>query len=466
MKTTRFFQLTFIPCAVLLTSQVARAGKATWNAQPVDGEWFQADNWTPAKVPEEGAAAVFGVSGITEISIARKLNIHRILFEKGASAYIIGIALPGPSRSRNFEGPIVNLSGIPQNFVNPGAETDFRENASAGKMTVFINSAGQQPGELPSNLIFYDSSSAEEATIIAEGAAEGNYPASVVFFNSSTAARATLIANGGVDGGPGSQISFSGDSTGDNARVELFGNGSLSLSFHSSPGVTIGSLEGDGNVVSVDNNLTIGTNNRSTIFSGSIFGGHSSITKVGTGVLFLTGANNYTGGTTVTAGTLRVGNNKGSATGRGPVSVDVGVLAGAGIIEGEVTIGTGVGSGAYLYPQGAGPILRVLTISNSLTFNADATCGISLDSDSLKSDQVSASGVTINTGAVIIFDERGSATLPPGATFTILSNTAATPIAGTFANLSDGAVVTVGTNNFQASYEGGDGNDLTLTVIP
>ena len=38
-------------------------------------------------------------------------------------------------------------------------------------------------------------------------------------------------------------------------------------------------------------------------------------------------------------------------------------------------------------------------------------------------------------------------------------------IAGTFSNLADGASITVGNNTFQADYQGGDGNDLTLTVI-
>ena len=39
-------------------------------------------------------------------------------------------------------------------------------------------------------------------------------------------------------------------------------------------------------------------------------------------------------------------------------------------------------------------------------------------------------------------------------------------MSGTFSNLADGAIVTVNGNNFQPSYEGGDGNDLTLTVVP
>jgi hypothetical protein len=38
--------------------------------------------------------------------------------------------------------------------------------------------------------------------------------------------------------------------------------------------------------------------------------------------------------------------------------------------------------------------------------------------------------------------------------------------AGTFHNLRDGVIVNVNGNNLQASYVGGDGNDLTVTVVP
>jgi hypothetical protein len=37
---------------------------------------------------------------------------------------------------------------------------------------------------------------------------------------------------------------------------------------------------------------------------------------------------------------------------------------------------------------------------------------------------------------------------------------------GMFANLADGSTVTVGVNKLLVSYTGGDGNDLTLTVVP
>ena len=56
--------------------------------------------------------------------------------------------------------------------------------------------------------------------------------------------------------------------------------------------------------------------------------------------------------------------------------------------------------------------------------------------------------------------------IPVGRIFTPINNTGPEPIIGGFSNLIDGAVVTVGSNRFRANYHGGDGNDLTLTVVP
>ena len=80
-------------------------------------------------------------------------------------------------------------------------------------------------------------------------------------------------------------------------------------------------------------------------------------------------------------------------------------------------------------------------------------------------DRVVANGITI-TGTGFSFQGTIEGTLPIGTKFAVLNDTSATQIAGTFANLPDGATMTAGNNTFQANYEGGDGNDLTLTVVP
>jgi len=49
---------------------------------------------------------------------------------------------------------------------------------------------------------------------------------------------------------------------------------------------------------------------------------------------------------------------------------------------------------------------------------------------------------------------------------TVIDNTSGTPIAGTFANLRDSSTFTTHGSTVQATYEDGDDNDLTLTVVP
>jgi len=100
-----------------------------------------------------------------------------------------------------------------------------------------------------------------------------------------------------------------------------------------------------------------------------------------------------------------------------------------------------------------------------LTFNADGTYSWLVRSDTTVASQVIANGVTIAGGAQFSAAGNFGMTLPSGTEFNVLSNTSANPISGTFANLADGATINVNGTNFQANYEGGDGNDLTLTVV-
>ena len=101
----------------------------------------------------------------------------------------------------------------------------------------------------------------------------------------------------------------------------------------------------------------------------------------------------------------------------------------------------------------------------ALTLNSDATYSDSVNSTQVTTDSVTANGVTIHSARLVLNDLQ-TATLPAGTVFTVINNTAATPISGNFSNLPDGGTILVGSNTFQANYEGGDGNDLTLTVVP
>jgi len=346
---------------------------------------------------------------------------------------------------------------------------------TAGNGT-FTNTGGVV-SERGGGFIVFNAGTAGNATFTNNGGAvSGAFPGETLF-NPGDAGNATLIANGGLGGGDGGLIVFSsagGVSTGGTARVEVFGNGNLDISQHTASGLTTGSIEGDGLVFLGANKLTVGANNLSTTFSGLIqdggIGGGTggSLTKTGNGELSLTEANTYTGGTTLEAGTLLVKNETDSATGSGAVQVNAGTLGGTGKIAGAVTVGTGIGTGAFLSPGNSATEPGTLTIdNNTLTFNSASTYKCALDRTTVTASQVTAKGVRINSVAQFVFgDFFTTGTLPTGTVLTVINNTSASAIVGTFSNLPNGSTFASNGNNFQVSYRGGTGNDLTLTVVP
>jgi autotransporter-associated beta strand protein len=198
-----------------------------------------------------------------------------------------------------------------------GGSTSFQFSGSAEHATI-LNEAGSFPGNLRTGSTgFYDDATADNATIIcAGGNGEGAAGASIVFegYNGTpTAGNARLVAYGGVNGGTGAQIQFNQAGDGGTARFEVYGNGALDITTHD-VGLTIGSLEGEGSVLLGANSLTVGSNNRNATFAG-VIQGLGGLTKIGTGTLTLSGSNTYTGGTTVSAGTLLVMSRGASGTG-------------------------------------------------------------------------------------------------------------------------------------------------------
>jgi autotransporter-associated beta strand protein len=471
------------------------AENATWNLNPVSGDWNTATNWTPNTVPGVEDIATFNTSAITGIAFSHDSGVLELLFNPGASAFTFTVD-NSYSFSLNFTG-VVNNSGVTQNFAVSGPFTAliFNAGASAGSQTmfttqnaggiifnkattagegVFVNEGGVSDVSGGGYTLFGNQATAGNATIICQGGqAAGAWGGRVIFDHTSNAGTATLIADGGVlGGGHGGTISFEGSSTGDTARVELFANGQLSVGAHG-PKLAVGSIEGDGVFVLGTNGVLVGTSGLSTSFSGVIRQNSDHpggpLGKTGTGAWTLAGGSNtYTGGTTVYQGTLIVTNTSGSATGTGAVSVSAGTLGGSGIITGAVTVGTGSGTGAFLAPAHGGSTPLTLTIRSSLTFNSDSTYTYTFNASGSRSknDKVVANGVTINNGATLNLSGTAQGTLTQGTVLTVIKNTAATPISGTFSNLPNGAIVTVNGNNLQASYNGGDGNDLTLTVVP
>ncbi|MDQ3200265.1 MAG: autotransporter-associated beta strand repeat-containing protein, partial [Verrucomicrobiota bacterium] len=354
---------------------------------------------------------------------------------------------------------IINLSGDSEASFTASSTADHCQITAQGAVSSI------EPGV---ELSVGDNATAGEATFVLEGGSVTGADGTVMtFFNEGSAGNANITVNGGTGGGRGAQVLFQSESDGGTASFSLSGDGKVDLSRHDPGVVTVGSIAGDGQVVLGARALAVGSNNQSTAFSG-VIQGSGSLSKIGTGTLTLSGANTYSGGTTVSAGALAVRNppEADSATGTGAVQVNGGTLAGGGSIAGAVTLGSGSGAGAVLSPgQGASKPTR-LTLESSLTFKADASYRCRLNLKKAKNDLVTANGATIESGAQFNFQAVGRGRVRAGKVATVLSNTAATPISGTFANLPEGATLEASGNTLQVSYHGGDGNDLTLTVVP
>lgn len=241
-----------------------------------------------------------------------------------------------------------------------GGITSFSD-ATTASSGVFENNGGAASGASGGSTQFASTATAGNSTITTNGGTVvGAAGGTTQFTSSSSAGSSTLIANGGT--GQGGQIAFLGDSTGGTARVKVYGNGNLDISAHTALGVSIGSLEGSGNVFLGNRTLTVGSLNLSSTLSGTIRdGGNSggtlgSLTKTGTGTLTLSGANAYTGTTTVNAGILAVDYN-GTTTfgvlGSGVVTTNGGTSFGASGGSTQFYNMANAGNGTFVTNSGA-----------------------------------------------------------------------------------------------------------------
>lgn len=357
---------------------------------------------------------------------------------------------------------VVNADTAGIASLNNSGFAFFRNNTTASAAAIANNF----------RLTFQDASSADNATIVNAG---------MLFFrDNSTAGNAAITNN------PGGVIDFSA-SSGPNGDRRL----------------SAGSIAGAGNVYLGSNALAVGGNNQSTTVSGTIsdcgVGGNlcsnpaatgGMLVKAGTGDLMLSGANTYTGGTRVAAGTLSLVNN--GALGTGAVMLDPNAtlhLAGVQIantvnIWGDPNIAV-TGANSLNSIAGTGDInvlgtsgnaaADVLTLNGpnaytAATFVGDGTVGAAATLKGSSANALSANSTTTVTANSILdlngFDQSigglaGAGTVSNGganaATLTTNGNNSSTIFSGVIANgsgttaltkIGTGTLALTGTNSY------------------
>ncbi|MFN6053018.1 MAG: Ig-like domain repeat protein, partial [Planctomycetia bacterium] len=291
----------------------------------------------------------------------------------------------------------------------------------------------------------------------------------------------TLLVQGqgNLGSGQGSLISVSTSVPTSPATLALAGNKTISNRTLSLDGLGVA---GAGALRSISGNNTwagninlagtmqlayVGIDTGRLTLSGRIDGGSSTLHKTGAGDLVISGNGNSQGSTVVGSGPLyQLGsdnvpvfvNSSGTLTGNGRL----GVLRMTAGQNGTVTPGTLTSNVAILNTGGINAQSSVGVFQFDI--NSQALNGTS-PAAGVAYDQLNVTGNVNLMGSPVLSLNLNFQPTVRGITYTIINNDGSDAVVGTFNGLAEGAYITANNVSYQISYNGGDGNDVTLTCV-
>jgi hypothetical protein len=198
-----------------------------------------------------------------------------------------------------------------------------------------------------------------------------------------------------------------------------------------------------------------------------LISGSGSVTKNGTGAGGIITASGYNGVITLNDGIFIVDANIPNS----PVVIQGAIPTGTPSVSGfggTGTVGTTTVTSGVISAGTLNSPTGVLNIGNGLHFTANGAyaCKIGGTTPGANGhDQLNVTGVVYLLNAQLAPIPWNGFVPAIGDTFLILQNDGTEPIGGTFLNLPQGAVFGALDTQFQITYTGGDGNDVSITRI-
>lgn len=409
----------------------------------------------------------FNVDNLSLLTALSGINITGgTLSGGGSDSGINGSMTYTSSLSSTYTGEIGDTSSGPSFITvdNPTANLTISDGNYSGPTTIKAGTLTVN-GPLSSNsTVEVDSG----ATLAGSGTVNGNVTVLGGTVNMTGLIGGTLMASGTTmfDG----SASVFGQVTSTSGTFTI-GSGS-NLSAHAGLSITGGTLAAGSSSSTITGNVNY-TSSASSTFSGIIAGTGKTLTvNNSSGKLALTGANTYSGGTTITAGVLLA--NSSNSTGSGAVSVNSGgALGGNGTIKtsgvmfgNAVTIASGAVLNQSIVSGGLGTSTLTLNLNNAgATTTVNLLQGAKFDFDlgaTGLNDQVDVTGgtLTLNSQSFSDFTFTTINGFTGAGTYDLFSTDGKGDILGSLGNamgLIDGYDAVLSISNSQ---------DLELTVIP
>ncbi|WOF72787.1 autotransporter domain-containing protein [Parvibaculaceae bacterium PLY_AMNH_Bact1] len=223
---------------------------------------------------------------------------------------------------------------------------------------------------------------------------------------------------------------------------------------------TVATLSGTGGIVNIRDGmglLFVGDKGTDFAYAGQITG-PGGLVKTDTGTFTVTGANDFTGGTSIQGGAIHVRNGGRLGSNNNALTLS---NNGQLILDGNLNVGlTRLLNSSSIDLASNNNVTDRLTINGNLSMDPGASLSVNVDANQA-SDKLTVNGMVNLDGTlnVVATGTEGSYVIPEFV-YTIIENDGVDAVVGAFTNLVTNFAFLAPT----VTTNGGDGNDVVLTL--